>query len=72
MVGDHIYGVFCAYNREFQEKWQQLHRIEHPDKSYAASVLHTCRDATGAGILEVSAACRAYCLQAIICVQEAD
>eukprot|EP00975_Prorocentrum_lima_P058320 12240026-Prorocentrum_lima.AAC.1 len=72
MVGDHILRELCAHDRLFREQWEDLHGSEHFARSYTASALYTCKEATGGGIFEISAACHAYFLQVIICVRQVD
>eukprot|EP00975_Prorocentrum_lima_P066048 12906952-Prorocentrum_lima.AAC.1 len=65
LVGDHILRAPCAHEKAFREKWEDMHSHDHFARSYTASVLHTCKEATGGGLFEIRAACEAYLLQAV-------
>eukprot|EP00975_Prorocentrum_lima_P017674 3729910-Prorocentrum_lima.AAC.1 len=65
MVGGHMLRTLCEYEWLFRDKWEAIHEGAHMAAWYQASISHTCLEATGGGLLEISAAFTAYHLQAV-------
>eukprot|EP00975_Prorocentrum_lima_P068140 12918982-Prorocentrum_lima.AAC.1 len=65
MVSGHEFQAFCQDEAWYRAKWDQNVAHEDPRKAYWHYAEQVRLTATKGGLMELSAACTAYCLQAV-------